>query len=64
MHLSGAPIYGRLLASPTNIILGWKGLPRTSNLTFCENPSITGVKSFIGLAPAGANIIKLFTAII
>jgi hypothetical protein len=26
-HLSGAKLYGRLLASPTNIRLGWKGLP-------------------------------------
>ncbi len=23
-HLSGSPFYGRLLASPTNIRLGWK----------------------------------------
>jgi hypothetical protein len=23
-HLSGAPFYGRLLALPTNITLGWK----------------------------------------
>jgi hypothetical protein len=26
-HLSGAPLEGRLLALPTNIRLGWKGLP-------------------------------------
>jgi hypothetical protein len=26
-HLSGVPFYGRLLTLPTNIRLGWKGLP-------------------------------------
>jgi hypothetical protein len=29
-HISGAPLYGRLLASLTKIRLGWKGLSRTS----------------------------------
>jgi hypothetical protein len=28
--LSGAQLWGRLLASPTNIRLGWKGLPETN----------------------------------
>jgi hypothetical protein len=28
--LSGAPLYGRLLALPTNIRQGWKGLPGTN----------------------------------
>ena len=27
-HLSGDPLWGRLLASPTNITLHWKGLLR------------------------------------
>jgi hypothetical protein len=31
-HLSGAPLYGRLLALPTNIRLGWKGSPGTNTL--------------------------------
>jgi hypothetical protein len=36
-HFSGAPLYGRLLASPTNIRLGLKGLPRTNTLAYYEN---------------------------
>jgi hypothetical protein len=36
-NLSGAPLKGRLLASPTNIRLGWKGMPGTSTLTYYEN---------------------------
>ena len=35
-HLSGSPFYGRLLASPTNIWLGWKGLPGTYALAYYE----------------------------
>jgi hypothetical protein len=30
-----------------NIILGWKGLPRTNTQAYYENPLITAVKSFI-----------------
>ncbi len=45
--LSGASLYGRPLASLTNIRLGWKGLPETNTLAYCENPLITAVKSFI-----------------
>jgi hypothetical protein len=45
--LSGAPLYGRFLASPTNIRLGWKGLPWTNTLAYYENLLITTVKSFI-----------------
>jgi hypothetical protein len=29
---------GRLLASPTNIRQGWKGLPGTITLAYYENP--------------------------
>jgi len=29
-NLSGAPLKGRLLALPTNIRLGWRGLPQTN----------------------------------
>jgi hypothetical protein len=46
-HLSGAPFYGRLLALPTNIRLGCKGLPGTNALAYYKNL----LKSFIGLAP-------------
>ncbi len=38
-------------ALPTNISLGWKGLPGTNTLANYENPQITALKSFIGLAP-------------
>jgi hypothetical protein len=56
-HLSGAPIQGRLLASPPNIILGCKGFPGTNALAYYENPYITTVKSFIVQAP-GVRVIK------
>jgi hypothetical protein len=36
--LSDAPLYGRLLASFTNIRLSWKSLPRTNTLAYYENP--------------------------
>jgi hypothetical protein len=32
--MSGAPLLGRLLALPTNIRLGWKGLSGTNTLTY------------------------------
>jgi hypothetical protein len=35
---------GKLLASPTNIKLGWKSLPRTNTQAYFENPLITTVK--------------------
>jgi hypothetical protein len=34
--LSGAPLYGRFLALPTKIILGWIGLPETNALAYYE----------------------------
>jgi hypothetical protein len=36
--ISGASLKGRLLASPANIRLGWKGLPRANTLAYNENP--------------------------
>ncbi len=56
---SGPPLLGKLLALPTNIILGWKSLPGTNTLAQYENSYITAVKSFITLSP-GANVIKKF----
>jgi hypothetical protein len=32
--LSGAPLWGRLLASPTDVRLGWKGFPGTNTLAY------------------------------
>jgi hypothetical protein len=34
--MKGTPLKGRLLASPTNIRLGWKGLPGTNAVTYYE----------------------------
>ncbi len=50
-HFSGAPLYGRLQALPTNIRLGWKGLPETNALAYYEKAQLTAVKCFITLAP-------------
>jgi len=36
-HLSGAPLYGRLLALPTYIRISLKGLPGTNTLAYYEN---------------------------
>jgi hypothetical protein len=64
-HFSGAPLYGRLLALPTNIRLGWKGLPETNALAYYEKAQLTAVKSFITLAPcpsiAASHKISQFT---
>jgi hypothetical protein len=46
-NLSGAPLYGRLLAVPTNIRLGWKDLSGTNTLAYCEKEQLTTVKSFV-----------------
>jgi hypothetical protein len=58
-NLSGAPHYGKLLALPMSIRLGWKGLLGTDTLAYYENSQITDMKSFITLAP-GFNVTKLF----
>ncbi len=50
-HLSGSAEKGWLLASPTNIRLGWKNLPETNTLAYYENLSITAAKSFIVQGP-------------
>jgi len=36
-HLLGVPLGGRLLAIPTNIKLGWKGLPGVNTPFYNEN---------------------------
>ncbi len=61
-HLKGV-LLEKSLALPTNIRLGWRGLPGTNTLAYYENPEITVVKSLIVLTP-GACVIKLFTAVI
>jgi hypothetical protein len=44
----GYSILGQVLALPTNIRLGCKGLPRTNMLGF-SNSNIADIKSFIKL---------------
>ncbi len=48
-HISGDPLYDRLLALPTNIRLGWKGLPGTNTLAYYENSEILAVEGLITL---------------
>ncbi len=45
---------GQAPAIPTNIMLGWKGLPEANDLAYYENSELTAVKSFIILAPGQA----------
>jgi hypothetical protein len=52
--------YPRPLASPTNIRLGWKGLPGTNTLAYYENPNVMVVKSFMVHAPGLYSINFLF----
>ncbi len=56
-QLSGAPLYGRLLALPTNIRLGRKGLPGTNALAYQEKLELItyGLKEFYNI------IHRLFT---
>jgi hypothetical protein len=37
LHLSDAPLLGRLLALPTNIRLEWKGLPGTNTAVYYKS---------------------------
>jgi hypothetical protein len=46
-YLSDPPLFGRLLALPANIRLGWKGLPGTNT------PAQYGRKKFYNIGPRG-----------
>jgi hypothetical protein len=48
--LSDAPLFGRLLALPTNIRLDWKSLPGTNTPVFYENSQISDKKVLYHLA--------------
>ncbi len=61
-HLSGAPLYGNLLALPTNIRLGWKGLSGTNALAYYEKAQLTAVKCFITLAATTFGITTIIIA--
>jgi hypothetical protein len=57
-HLSGAPLLGRLLALPTNIRLGWKGLPVENALAYITNiRKLRTKKSFTTLGPVLQNFL-------
>ncbi len=58
--LSVASPWGRFLASPINIRLSWKGLPRTNTLAYFEKSLLIAVKSFITLA-TGGKLYKTFS---
>jgi hypothetical protein len=51
-HLKAPTLHGRLLALPTNIRLGWKGLPWTNTLAYYSNSKIRDVKVFIIFDPS------------
>jgi hypothetical protein len=55
-----APLKGKLLASPTNVRLGWKKLARDKPSSLLRTSINYGQKSFITLAP-GVNVIKLIS---
>jgi hypothetical protein len=59
-NLSGAPLYGKFLALPTNTRLGWKGLPGTNTLAYYRNSLITTVISFMIRAPEMKNMNEVF----
>ncbi len=50
-------------ALPANLILDWKGLPRTNTPAYYGNSQLPDVKCFITLGPV-VNVIKLFTSVI
>ncbi len=59
-HFSGAPLWGMLLTSPTNIRLDCKGIPGTNTLALLTHLLIATVKSFITFS-TGVDFAKLFS---
>jgi hypothetical protein len=52
--------FSKLLVSPANVRLDWKGFPRINALAYLASSSAMKEKSFITLNP-GVNVIKLFS---
>jgi hypothetical protein len=50
-ELKEAPLQGRFLPLPTNIILSWKDLPGTNTLAYYEYWQRKDLKSFITFGP-------------
>jgi hypothetical protein len=55
-YFSIAPLWGWLLALPTNITLGWNVLQGTNTLAYYENFENYGQKSFITLSLVASTI--------
>jgi hypothetical protein len=53
---SVAPLYGKLLALPANIIPGWKGLPGDKHFSFLRKISNYNCKKITTLALMGSAI--------
>jgi hypothetical protein len=54
-YLSGAPLEGTLLASPTYIRLGWEGLPGTKTLAYYKKSVNYDLKMFYSSGPLCLN---------
>ncbi len=52
-YLKGAPLYGRLLASPTNIRLGWERLAKDKHSDILQISANYGHKKFYYSWPLG-----------
>ncbi len=57
---SGAPLYGRFLAPPTNIKLSWRGLPGT-NTSLLRKSVNYGRKKFYSRGPWSKRWLALFS---
>jgi hypothetical protein len=61
-HLSGAPFYGRLLALPTNIRLGWKRNVGDKHSSLLPKFVTYGRKKFYNVGPQDGRRQKYFKA--
>ncbi len=52
---TSAPVRGRLLALPTNVGVGKKGVPRTKTLAYWNHLKVMSVKSFYKIGPKSLN---------
>jgi hypothetical protein len=50
-------VFGRLLALPTNVKLGWDRMAVANTLAYYDEATITAVKTFIAQT-SGANVEK------
>jgi hypothetical protein len=62
--MSGSPLYGKLLDLPTNIRLVCIALPSINTLAYFAGAVGDEEKSSIRPMSPGANVMKLFTAVI